>query len=159
MGERARRGAFIPQPSRRATDAIRLGRADSAVRAPLPNADKAVRVALRPPAKGEVHVEDPQGRPVAGARIRLEWFGREQVNVPEAVEDLIEATTDKDGRAVGFFLSPDEYNRLFCDWAKAEFEKADLGGPIDDDDESGSMTTPEVLAYLETLGQNQTGAA
>ena len=67
---------------------------------PLPKPDEPVRVVLRPPGKGEVRVEDPNGQPVAGARIRLEWFGREQINVPEAVEDLIEATTDKDGRAV-----------------------------------------------------------
>ncbi len=67
---------------------------------PLPKAGEAVRVALGTAGKGEVRVEDPDGRPVAGARIRLEWFGREHINVPEAVEDLIEATTDRDGRAV-----------------------------------------------------------
>jgi hypothetical protein len=67
---------------------------------PLPKPDEPVRVVLGPPGKGEVRVEDPNGQPVAGARIRLEWFGQEQINVPEAVEDLIEATTDKDGRAV-----------------------------------------------------------
>ncbi len=67
---------------------------------PLPKPDEPVRVVLGPPGKGEVRVEDPDGLPVAGARIRLEWFGPERINVPEAVEDLIEATTDKDGRAV-----------------------------------------------------------
>ena len=67
---------------------------------PLPKAGEVVRVVLGPPGKGEVRVEDPSGQPVAGARIRLEWFGHERINVPEAVEDLIEATTDKDGRAV-----------------------------------------------------------
>ena len=67
---------------------------------PLPKAGEPVRVVLGPPGKGEVRVEDPDGQPVAGARVRLEWFGQERINVPEAVEDLIEATTDKDGRAV-----------------------------------------------------------
>jgi hypothetical protein len=67
---------------------------------PLPKAGEPVRVVLGPPGKGEVRVEDPDGQPVAGARIRLEWFGQEGINVPEAVEDLIEATTDTDGRAV-----------------------------------------------------------
>jgi len=67
---------------------------------PLPRPDEPVRVELGPPGKGEVQVEDPNGQPVAGARIRLEWFGHGELNVPEAVEDLIEATTDKDGRAI-----------------------------------------------------------
>jgi hypothetical protein len=67
---------------------------------PLPTAAEPVRIALGPPGKGEVRVEGPDGRPMPVARIRLEWFGPEQINVPEAVEDLIEATTDQDGRAV-----------------------------------------------------------
>ncbi len=67
---------------------------------PLPKAGEPVRVVLGPPGKGEVSIEDPNGQPVAGARIRLEWLGRERITVPEAVGDLIEATTDKDGRAV-----------------------------------------------------------
>lgn len=66
---------------------------------------------------------------------------------------------DRSGQVVGFFMSSDEYKRLIYAWARAEFEKADLEDPIDDNDESGSMTTPEVLAYLESLGQSQTGAA
>jgi hypothetical protein len=66
----------------------------------LPKPSEPVRVALGPPGKGEVRVEGPNGEPIAGARIRLEWFGRGQINVPEAVEDLIEAVTDKDGLAV-----------------------------------------------------------
>jgi hypothetical protein len=67
---------------------------------PLPKADEPVRVVLGPPGKGEVRVEDPSGQPVAGARIRVGSFGREQVNVPEAIADVIDATTEKDGRAV-----------------------------------------------------------
>ncbi len=67
---------------------------------PMPKAGEAVRVALDPPGKGEVWVEDSSGRPVAGARIRLEWFGPEHINVPEDVENLIEATTNAEGRAV-----------------------------------------------------------
>ncbi len=67
---------------------------------PMPKAGEDVRITLGPPGKGEVHVEDPDGRPVLGARIRLEWFGRDQINVPSDVEDLIEAATDRDGQAV-----------------------------------------------------------
>ncbi len=67
---------------------------------PPPKAGEPVRVVLGPPGKGEVRVEGPDGEPVAGARIRLEWFGRGGLHVPESVEDLIEATTDTDGRAV-----------------------------------------------------------
>ncbi len=67
---------------------------------PMPKAGEDVRIALGPPGKGEVHVEDPDGRPLPGARVRLEWFGRGQTNVPSDVEDLIEETTGRDGRAV-----------------------------------------------------------
>jgi hypothetical protein len=67
---------------------------------PLPKPGEPARVVLGPPGRGEVRVEGPNGEPVAGARIRLEWFGHGQINVPEAVEDLIEAATDKDGLAV-----------------------------------------------------------
>jgi hypothetical protein len=66
---------------------------------------------------------------------------------------------DQSGQVIGYFLSSEEYKKLIYAWAKAEFEKSDLEDPIDDDDESGSMTTAEVLAYLEKLGQSQTGAA
>ncbi len=67
---------------------------------PMPGADEPVRVVLEPPGKAEVRVEGPNGEPVAGARVRVERFGRESTNVPDAVVDLIEVIADKDGLAV-----------------------------------------------------------
>jgi hypothetical protein len=66
---------------------------------------------------------------------------------------------DKAGRAVGYFLSPDEYQKLVYAWAMAEFAKDDLEDPIDDNDETGSMTTKELLAHLESLGSAGGNAA
>ena len=42
---------------------------------PMPGAGEPVRVVLRPPGKAEVRVEGPDGEPVAGARVRVEWLG------------------------------------------------------------------------------------
>ncbi len=67
---------------------------------PMPGADEPVRVVLRPPGKAEVRVEGPDGDPVAGARVRVQWLGSPATYVPDEVGELIEATTDKDGRAV-----------------------------------------------------------
>jgi hypothetical protein len=66
---------------------------------------------------------------------------------------------DTAGQPVGYFLSPDEYKRLVYAWAMAEFAKDDIEDPIDDDDESGSMTTPEVIAHVESLGSTGGHAA
>ena len=59
---------------------------------------------------------------------------------------------DKAGRSVGYFLSADEYQKLIRDWALAEFAKDDLENPIDDNDETGSMTTPELLDLPQVVG-------
>ncbi len=66
----------------------------------MPGAGEPVRIVLGPPGKAEVRVEGPNGEPLAGARVRVERFGRESTNVPDDVVDLIEATTDEDGLAV-----------------------------------------------------------
>jgi hypothetical protein len=66
----------------------------------MPGAGEPVRVPLGPRGNGEVRVEGPGGEPLAGARIRLEWFGPDSIHVPEEVEDLVQTTTDQDGRAV-----------------------------------------------------------
>jgi hypothetical protein len=66
---------------------------------------------------------------------------------------------DQAGKTVGYLLSPEEYTKLVYAWAKEEFAKDDLTDPIDDDDEEGSMTTTEVLAYLKSLDQDEAGAA
>lgn len=68
---------------------------------PMPGAGEPIRVVLKPPGKAEVRVERPNGEPMLGAKVRVEWFGRQSwTNVPDAVADLIEVTTDKDGLAV-----------------------------------------------------------
>ena len=67
---------------------------------PMPGAGEPVRVVLQPPGKAEVRVEGPNGEPVAGARVRVERFGRESTNVPDPVADLIEVIADKTGLAV-----------------------------------------------------------
>jgi len=67
---------------------------------PMPGAGEPVRVVLEPPGKAAVRVERPNGEPLAGARVRVERFGRDSTTVPDAVIDLIEAKTDKDGLAV-----------------------------------------------------------
>jgi hypothetical protein len=64
---------------------------------------------------------------------------------------------DQAGQTVGYFLSPDEYKRLIYAWAREEFAREEREHPYDDSDE-GSMTTPELLAYLEQLGR-ESGAA
>jgi hypothetical protein len=66
---------------------------------------------------------------------------------------------DRSGQVVGYFLSPAEYNRLFCAWAMAEFAKDEAEDPIDDDDEEGSMTTAELITHLESLGSAGGSAA
>lgn len=66
---------------------------------------------------------------------------------------------DQAGQVVGHFLTPDEYTKLIYAWAKEEFAKEDLIHPIDDEDEEGSMTTAEVLAYLQSLDSRESGAA
>ncbi len=50
---------------------------------------------LGPPGKAEVRVEGPDREPIAGARVRVERFGRESTNVPDDVVDLIEVKTDR----------------------------------------------------------------
>ncbi|MGP0063644.1 MAG: carboxypeptidase regulatory-like domain-containing protein [Isosphaeraceae bacterium] len=75
---------------------------------PMPGADEPVRVVLRPPGKAEVRVDGPGGEPLAGARVRVERFGRESTNVPDDVADLIEAITDRNGLAVIWAADNDE---------------------------------------------------
>jgi hypothetical protein len=65
---------------------------------------------------------------------------------------------DKDGRTVGYFVPPAEYKKLVYAWAREEFARDEREHPYDDNDE-GSMTTPELLAYLNQLGRRESGAA
>jgi hypothetical protein len=67
---------------------------------PLPGPSEPLRVVLGLPGKAEVRVEGPDGAPVAGARVRVEWVGPAALHLPDVVEDLIETVTGKDGLAV-----------------------------------------------------------
>jgi hypothetical protein len=78
-----------------------------------------------------------------------------QLNCPSGSVEVCDST----GRMVGYAVSAEEFHRLVYAWAKAEFAEDDADDPIDDDDDAGSMTTPELLAYLESLGQGETGGA
>jgi len=64
---------------------------------------------------------------------------------------------DQEGKTLGYLLTPEEYTKLVYAWAKEEFANEDREDPFDDDEE-GSMTTAEVLAYLESLDR-ESGAA
>jgi DNA-binding transcriptional ArsR family regulator len=66
---------------------------------------------------------------------------------------------DRDGQTVMYALSPEEYRRLVYAWAKAEFAKDDVENPVDDADDAGSMSTAELLAHLESLKEQGSGAA
>jgi hypothetical protein len=66
---------------------------------PMPGPAEPVRVVLGPPGKAEDRVERPDGRPLAGARVRIYWFGPNAIHLPEAVEDFIEVNTGSDGLA------------------------------------------------------------
>src|SRR5581483_11057747 len=61
---------------------------------PLPAADEAVRVVLPPGGGVEFRIEGPDGRPVAGARVRVRAMAPLYVAVPEALAARVEATTD-----------------------------------------------------------------
>ena len=64
---------------------------------------------------------------------------------------------DQAGQQVGFVVTREAYTKLVYAWAKEEFAKEDRENPFNDDEE-GSMTTAEVLAYLESLDR-ESGAA
>ena len=65
---------------------------------------------------------------------------------------------DQAGQPVGFLLTPEEYEQMVYAWAKEEFAREEREHPYTDSDE-GSMTTAEVLEYLESLDRQESGAA
>ncbi len=66
----------------------------------LPGQDQLVRLVLGPPAKTEIRVEDPDLRPVAGARITVARLANDRLALPKPLADRIELATDAGGRAV-----------------------------------------------------------
>ncbi|QEH36055.1 Alpha-2-macroglobulin MG1 domain protein [Aquisphaera giovannonii] len=65
----------------------------------LPGAGAAVRLALPPRGGTELLVEGPDGRPVAGARVRVGALAPHAAAVPKELASRLEATTGADGRA------------------------------------------------------------
>jgi hypothetical protein len=66
---------------------------------PLPAAGEPVRLALPPRGAAEFRVEGPDGRAVAGARVRVRGVAPVFVAPPEELARRVEATTDADGLA------------------------------------------------------------
>src|SRR5205823_9399952 len=65
----------------------------------LPAGDDPVRFALEAAPKAEVRVVDPDGMPVAGAKVRVTQLQRGFTIVPDAVAEHTERTTDAQGVA------------------------------------------------------------
>jgi len=74
----------------------------------MPGAEEPVRVVLGPPARTEVRVETPDGRPLAGARVSVQRIKSEPMPVPEPLADLAERATGPDGVAVLDAFGPEE---------------------------------------------------
>ncbi|WP_406698712.1 carboxypeptidase-like regulatory domain-containing protein [Singulisphaera sp. Ch08] len=90
--------------------AVKSGFRVSVTRFPeaLPKPDEPVRIALEPPARTEVRVVGPDGRPLAGARVLPERLKTHFTVPPDVVAELIAATTGPDGLAVINAVSPAE---------------------------------------------------
>ena len=68
----------------------------------VPGADEPVRLVLGPPASASVRVVRPDGKPAAGARVRvaqLDFSNFKAPRPPDEMLDRLAATTDTDGRA------------------------------------------------------------
>jgi hypothetical protein len=65
---------------------------------------------------------------------------------------------DETGRAVGYFLSPEAYERWLYALAKAEVSDVELEEAREDYRKHGGLTTAQVLDHLRSLesGGNQT---
>ncbi len=73
----------------------------------LPKADVPVRLVLGPPASTSLRVLLSDGKPAAGARVRLVHVNIESPRPPDKLFDRVAATTDTEGRATldGFALA------------------------------------------------------
>lgn len=59
------------------------------------------------------------------------------------------------GQTVGYFVSPDVYKQLMYAWAKQQFTREELERARQ---ETGGLTTAELLAHLEAAGHRGGGA-
>ena len=73
----------------------------------LPGPDEPLRIVLEPPGHARVRVEDPDGRPVAGAVVLPSRFLGHHANIPDVIAEMAPATTGADGVAVLDALSQD----------------------------------------------------
>jgi hypothetical protein len=77
----------------------------------LPPPGNVLEIGLPPDGHTQVRVEDPTGRPVAGARVRIQ--GRlAGLDPPEAIASRLEAKTDADGMAQFDALAAEEVGRV-----------------------------------------------
>lgn len=74
----------------------------------LPAADEPFRIVLEPPGKAKVKVEDPDGRPVAGAVVLPERLRTPYTNIPDEIAEKMSATTGEEGVAVVDAVPQDE---------------------------------------------------
>lgn len=77
-----------------------------------------LRLVIAPPVQSTFEIRDPEGKPVAGARIKPRVIHRDYwsiPSVPDGLADLIEAetVTDANGRAVMTSLLPEELGTIF----------------------------------------------
>ena len=77
--------------------------------------DVPVRLAIGPPAATAFAVRGPDGKPVAGARIRPRVLHRGSLSTPDGLAERIEAgtVTDAEGRAVLAAFLPEEVSTVF----------------------------------------------
>ena len=77
--------------------------------------DVPVRLAIGPPAGTTFSVRGPDGKPVAGARIRPRVLNRGLLSTPDGLAERIEAetVTDAEGRAVLAAFLPEEVSTVF----------------------------------------------
>ncbi len=66
----------------------------------LPNPDEPVRIVLEPPGRAEVRVVNPDGQLLGGVKVLPGRLKSGYTTVPDAVAELVSATTGPDGRAV-----------------------------------------------------------
>jgi len=100
---------------------VRPGYRLSATRFPeaLPGPDQPVRVVLEPPGQAEVRVEGPEGQPLSEVRVLPGRLRTHYTNIPDAVAELVAATTGADGRAILDGVAPAEL--AYADFQSREF--------------------------------------
>ena len=86
----------------------------------MPGADEPVRLVLGPPASTAVRVLQPDGKPAAGARVRVVQVNLKAPRPPDKMLDRLAATTDADGRATIDGFAPADIFALDVTAARAD---------------------------------------